>query len=259
MTRATQSGSSSSWDSAASQKLAFLRAWKCHSIFRNSLCRSKPAELQALAALFPDIKLQAALDLYTDPFYASQGVTNGQPTTTFPTINGNNNNNIGSATKLNDFSFVGHAAVARPRQTFIPTPLQNLVDAELESIQEAILKAALDNNNAVITGENNAAIASTVAKASGLPMSIMRSVLGGDNASYALPLHSILAGLDEEGEANNAVTNSYFKIDKDDLGGPGDLKSEFISSVKAAIGELDGNGEIFILLFADGNKYRRVT
>ena len=75
-------------------------------------------------------------------------------------------------------------------------------------------------------------------------MSIMRSVLGGEE-KVALPLHTILgAGFDEEGGMSAA--DKYHRAGAGaGESDRGDLKSEFIKSMRTAIGGWEG---IIILL-----------
>jgi hypothetical protein len=77
-------------------------------------------------------------------------------------------------------------------------------------------------------------------------MSIMRSVFGGEE-KVALPLHTILgAGFDEEGGMSAA--DKYHRAGAGAGAGEsdrGDLKSEFIKSMRTAIGGWEG---IIILL-----------
>jgi hypothetical protein len=128
----------------------------------------------------------------------------------------------------------------RPTTTSaIPSPLQNLVDIEMEAVQEAILKAALASHphRGASGSHQDEDYLATAVKHSGLPLSIMRSVLGGEN--YPLPLHAILSAVDDE--PRGVLTDEYAaSSDNIAVSAVGGLKREFVDNIHRMIDSSSG-------------------
>ena len=199
--------------------LQFLKLWKQHSLMRNNLCRSKPNELQALASVHGDIRVQPDIKLYTDPFHATNHANKKKDSPTKGVNEPHQANRF-----LYEFSERAKnldlfAPAALPGQnSLIPSAVQSVIDQEMETIQK------------IVVDEANA-------HGLKLPNSIVRPLLGGNN--NVLPLHAALDWLKKDipMDINNLsdVMESASNVGEvEELNEM--LKASFTASLPAALG-----------------------
>jgi hypothetical protein len=147
------------------RKLDFIKSWKYYTIFRNSVSRAKPTELQALSSLHGDTKIHADIQIFADPFYSGTGgaLSNGA--------------GRGGANGESHFTMQPYAVPAQPTEILVSASLQSLVDQEMEAIQRAV--------RAAVEGEGPP-----------LPRSVERPLVGGE--PVPVPLHELLDSIPEE-------------------------------------------------------------
>lgn len=202
-------------------KLDFLRCWKSHNILRNSVNRSKPAELQILGHVHADIKLQTGLNLYLDPFFSHETNVGKEPTN----LEGASDNSVvhlsgthgtvahrpdevqghygdptraGHLNELNKISGKFEMPV-KPLESLMSVALRNLVDGEIEVVQSA-LERAIDDVQYTTSGARGGVGAATIRSSTmPLPESIVRPLISGDR--YSAPLHGLLNGLEDDDTA----------------------------------------------------------
>lgn len=148
------------------RKLDFIKSWKYYTIFRNSVSRAKPTELQALSSLHGDTKIHSDIQIFADPFYSggASAHTNGAAGA------------HGGASESH-FPMQPYAVPAQPTEILVSASLQSLVDTEMEAIQRAV-RAAVEGDGPP------------------LPRTVERPLLGGERIS--VPLHELLDGIAEE-------------------------------------------------------------
>ena len=149
------------------RKLDFIKSWKYYTIFRNSVSRSKPTELQALSGLHGDTKIHSDIQIFADPFYSGAGNALSTQQSSFK----------GSAATESHFPMQPYAVPAQPTELLVSASLQSLVDVEMEAIQRAV--------RAAVEGEGPP-----------LPRTVERPLVGGDHVNIAL--HELLDGIAEE-------------------------------------------------------------
>ncbi len=122
------------------KKLEFLKAHKYHSMFRNTLARSKPNEVLLLSTIHADIKIHPEINIYLDPFYTG-GAAEGKGTQ-------GDKKNGDFAQKSNFVKFsreaVSNGQYSAPPKTLYPAvsnSIQNLINSEIETITAAIQEA----------------------------------------------------------------------------------------------------------------------
>lgn len=198
--------------------LQFLKLWKQHSLMRNNLCRSKPNELQALATVHGDIRIQPDIKLYTDPFHANHG--NKKDSTDTKAASDHHQVNR----FLHDFSERAKTlemftpATVTGQNSLIPSAVQSVIDQEMEAIQRIVVE---DSNDQALR----------------LPNSIIRPLLGGNHTT--LPLHAALDWLKKEFPQD--VNNLSDVMESASNVGDGEemkevLKDSFANALPAALG-----------------------
>lgn len=166
--------------SAADAQVEFLRSWKCHTVFRNSMMRLKAAEMNVLQRVVPDMALRGGRELkvWLDPHAMSRGDGAGGGDAAAGGA-GKDQQQSDLWRSLQSASSQGHYLVPpRPQHDLLVPTLQSIVDFESERIQHCLEVAKKDG-----------AIA--------LPPSVTRSPLAGDR--YPAPLAGLLTALDPAG------------------------------------------------------------
>lgn len=184
------------------RKLDFIKSWKYYTIFRNSVSRAKPTELQALSSLHGDTKIHSDIQIFADPFYSggagALSHAHGHSSNNNSTANGH-----GAAAPESHFPMQPYAVPAQPTEILVSASLQSLVDAEMEAIQRAV-RAAVEGDGPP------------------LPRTVERPLIGGER--IAVPLHELLDGIVEEqmqlGDAYNEHQAMYGNFGQ---GADGDL------------------------------------
>jgi hypothetical protein len=148
------------------RKLDFIKSWKYYTIFRNSVSRAKPTELQALSSLHGDTKIHSDIQIFADPFYSGGG-----------TALANASSHANGAAGDSHFPIQPYAVPALPTEILVSASLQSLIDSEMEAIQRAV--------RAAVEGEGPP-----------LPRTVERPLVGGERVN--IPLHELLDGIAEE-------------------------------------------------------------
>lgn len=197
-------------------KLGFLRSWKSHTLLRNSISRTKPAELQVLNHIYPDIKMHTGMNLYFDPFFTGGSNARGQvcPDERAFFLEGDSegksvqaNSGGGQADHFRGASnakYINELAQkasrfempAKPLESLMSVALRNLVDGEIATIQDAIVRAVDEVQEQTMKAVNGQSVMTSGLSVMSLPKSIVRPLASGDR--YSAPLHSLLENLDNE-------------------------------------------------------------
>jgi hypothetical protein len=116
-------------------RLSFLKSWKTYTMFRNSVSRAKPSEMQALAGLHGDTKVRADINIFADPYYAN---SNGFPSALSPAPAAEHSN--GEYTRA-QVPVQSYAAPLQPTELLVSAAMQRMMGGEMEALQGAIRAA----------------------------------------------------------------------------------------------------------------------